>query len=147
MTLLANACRTPVVDRRRRSYRRSRAGRRWACWACGLVLGGCAAVCDEYTEGLARHRPIAEGATLTARQQALLRPPRRPACEAEPPAKQEAGAAPNSAEANLALRIKLEYERECYRQAEVRVREQLRALQAALAKAAKTQTASAPGAP
>jgi len=132
MTLLANACRTPVVDRRRRSYRRSRAGRRWACWACGLVLGGCAAVCDEYTEGLARHRPIAEGATLTARQQALLRPPRRPACEAEPPAKQEAGAAPNSAEANLALRIKLEYERECYRQAEMRVRRQLKALQAAV---------------
>jgi hypothetical protein len=34
--------------------------------------------------------------------------------------------------ASLALRIKLEYERECYRQAELRVRERLHALQGAV---------------
>jgi hypothetical protein len=39
--------------------------------------------------------------------------------------------------ADLALRIKLEYERECYRQAEARVREQLRKLQASTSETIK----------
>jgi hypothetical protein len=141
------AVRPAAFDRWRRGWRRSRAGR-LACCACGLVLGGCAAVCDEYTDGFAGRGPRAVGSIPVARREALLRTPPRPACETDAPDKQrDAGAAPNGAEASLALRIKLEYERECYRQAEKRVREQLRALQAAVVKAGKTQTASAPGAP
>jgi hypothetical protein len=107
---------------------------------CGLVLGGCAALCDEYTDDSAarsaRRAPTAESATFAARKAALLRPPRTPACEAEP-ADKPSGAAPSAANADLALRIKLEYERECYRQAERRVRAQLLSLQALMTDATK----------
>ena len=40
--------------------------------------------------------------------------------------------------ADLALRIKLEYERECYRQAEIRVRDRLRQLQGAVSETIKS---------
>ena len=40
--------------------------------------------------------------------------------------------------AELALRIKLEYERECYRQAEMRVRERLHQLQSSIGETVKS---------
>jgi hypothetical protein len=40
--------------------------------------------------------------------------------------------------AELALRIKLEYERECYRQAEIRVRDRLRQLQGSVSESIKS---------
>ena len=72
--------------------------------------------------------------------QALLAPQDKPDCESTgrhlPSSGASAAVAPTPApttpemNADLTLRIKLEYERECYRQAEARVREQLRKLQA-----------------
>ncbi len=113
---------------------------------CGLVLGGCAALCDEYTDDYAarsaRRAPTAESATFAARKAALLRPPRTPACETGP-ADKPSGDAPIATNAVLALRIKLEYERECYRQAERRVRAQLLSLQALVADATKAHGAPA----
>jgi hypothetical protein len=40
--------------------------------------------------------------------------------------------------AEMALRIKLEYERECYRQAEARVRERLHQLQSSISETVKS---------
>jgi hypothetical protein len=40
--------------------------------------------------------------------------------------------------ADLALRIKLQYERECYRQAEMRVRDRLRQLQSSVSETIKS---------
>jgi hypothetical protein len=40
--------------------------------------------------------------------------------------------------AELAVRIKLEYERECYRQAEIRVRDRLRQLQGSVSETIKS---------
>ena len=64
--------------------------------------------------------------------QALLTPHRQPDCESDLPDGQKvASLAPLQPDANadLAMRIKLDYERECYRQAELRVRESLQKLQ------------------
>jgi hypothetical protein len=122
-----------------------------ASMGCGLMLGGCAALCDEYTDGsvgrAARRAQTAESATFAGRKAALLRAPTKPECETQTADVHSAAvAAPSTSNADLALRIKLEYERECYRQAEARVREQLLSLQAAVAeamKAAHGTTASA----
>lgn len=94
---------------------------------------------------------------ISAPSQALLTPEHKPDCEADaavaeraksPPTRvarregEEAPAntsdvsdaqrptPPSAADADLALRIKLEYERECYKQAEGRVRARLQQLQA-----------------
>lgn len=68
---------------------------------------------------------------------ALMEAPKEPDCggasEKKPVAAAGKGAQEASGEdanADLALRIKLEYERECYRQAEARMRERLKQLQA-----------------
>jgi len=48
------------------------------------------------------------------------------------------GPEPLDREAEMALRVKLEYERACYRQAEIRVRERLRQLQGSVADTIKS---------
>jgi hypothetical protein len=139
---LTRAGRTPFLYRRRRGH--GPPCRVLAAVGCGLVLGGCAALCDEYTDGSAarsaRRAASAEGATFAGPKAALLRPPPKPACE-ETADGRSAGAS-STTKADLALRIKLEYERECYRQAETRVREQLLSLQAAVADARKAHGAT-----
>jgi hypothetical protein len=55
------------------------------------------------------------------------------------------GAGPD-ANVDLALRIKLEYERECYRQAEMRVRDRLKLLQASTAQTIRTIKGGEPAA-
>src|SRR5262245_59273446 len=110
---------------------------------CALFFAGCAPVYSDYTEGVSEGpvtRPRRDAAKKSARtsipvpSEALLAIPAKPDCEAA--GQQLASTAgvpspsPTEKNADLALRIKLEYERECYRQAEVRVREQLRKLQA-----------------
>jgi hypothetical protein len=56
-----------------------------------------------------------------------------PASAAMVPPKAEA-----DRDAELALRVKLEYERECYRQAEIRVRDRLRQLQGSVSETIKS---------
>jgi hypothetical protein len=97
-------------------------------------LAGCAALYDDFLESSDAwhaHRGQARADTfLPASHQALLVPPRKPECEAAAGGRRLAPEGDVNSE--LAERIKLEYERECYRQAELRVRRQLRALQAAV---------------
>ena len=72
--------------------------------------------------------------------QTLLQPLNEPDCGAEQPdAQRVASAAPAQPDPNadLALRIKLDYERECYRKAEERVRQRLQKLQAATSETVK----------
>ena len=61
------------------------------------------------------------------------------------PTAAEEGAA-NDANADLALRIKLEYERECYRQAEARMRDRLKQLQASTTQTVRAVKGAEPGA-
>jgi hypothetical protein len=117
----------------------ARARARCALVACALSLAGCAQAYSDYTESvpdrpaISPRRQVAKK-TIPLPNQALLVVPGKPDCEAG--GQQLASAAvvppspPSEKNADLALRIKLEYERECYRQAESRVREQLRKLQA-----------------
>jgi hypothetical protein len=119
---------------------------RWALVACALSLAGCAQAYSDYTESVP-DRPAVGPRRLVAKKaipvpnQALLAAPGKPDCEAG--GQQLASAAvvppspPSEKNADLALRIKLEYERECYRQAESRVREQLRKLQASASETVK----------
>lgn len=104
---------------------------------------------------------------MPAPSQALLTPEHEPTCESDPVITDKARQAPTrvaklqreetsahasyvsdaqqsatpvqpATDADLALRIKLEYERECYKQAEGRVRARLQKLQAWTADIAKT---------
>jgi hypothetical protein len=99
--------------------------------AC-LLLAGCAEYDDFPNRPLAEVADARNGTTQVVwrRSRALLSPPRKPECDAE--AAGNPPVATGDGNADLALRIKLEYERECYRQAELRVRRQLKALQAAV---------------
>jgi hypothetical protein len=114
------------------------------CVAC-LLFGGCAALCDDYGAGPYApfvRREAADARDIWAkpswrRARTLLAPPGKPECDAEAAGKPPAAAGDGNAE--LALRIRLEYERECYRQAELRVRRQLKRLQAAIAEEAAAQ--------
>ena len=93
---------------------------------CALSLAGCAQAYSDYTEtvsdrpAIGPRRQVAKKA-IPLPNQALLAVPGKPDCEAS--GQQLASAAgvpslPSEKNADLALRIKLEYERECYRQAE-----------------------------
>jgi hypothetical protein len=110
------------------------------------TLGGCA----EYSDYAIPHgsggsaQRTANAKKIPLPDRALLETQPAPDCEAramqrgdkerrvdaaafvKPAIPDDASADPN---ADLAFRIKLEYERECYRQAERRVRDQLKALQ------------------
>jgi hypothetical protein len=125
---------------------RARALARCAIVACALSLAGCAQAYSDYNESVSDgpatspRRHVAKKA-IPLPSQALLAVPGKPDCEAS--GQQLASAAivpsspPSEKNADLALRIKLEYERECYRQAETRVREQLRKLQASASETVK----------
>jgi hypothetical protein len=103
-----------------------------------LALAGCAPDYDAYTDAVSERAVTRPKKHVAAKpvplpNQALLAPQRQPDCEAEmADAQRLASLAPLEPDANadLALRIKLEYERECYRQAEMRVRDRLQKLQA-----------------
>ena len=112
---------------------------------CGPLLVGCAGMCGEYDDGRSdpRHGRASHSlaaAFRTLAQQARLASPPKAECEEEAAAAEKKAAqapAERDANAELALRIRLEYERECYRQAELRVRKQLQALQSAAREAVK----------
>lgn len=113
------------------------------------ALGGCAPELSDYyetsyTSSSSAQRSASAKPKIPLPDTALLKAQPVPDCDsprterankdrrvdtaslAKPTIPEDTGADPN---ADLALRIKLEYERECYRQAETRVRERLNALQ------------------
>ena len=120
---------------------------RCAVLLCALALAGCAPAYSDYHDlsdgSISRPRRQAAKKTIPLPSQALLASPSKPDCEAA--GQQLASADPSAlvvppkpeSDPDLALRIKLEYERECYRQAETRVREQLRKLQASASETVK----------
>jgi hypothetical protein len=72
---------------------------------------------------------------------ALLAAQPEPDCEVKAATSgEERGVAPSDPNADFALRIRLEYERECYRKAEMRVRARLEQLQASTAETIKVLT-------
>jgi hypothetical protein len=116
-------------------------------------MGGCASDFDDYVYDAPRKASTTSQRSAAARlkvplpDRALLEPQAAPDCEEQSIQQRadkerqrvarrsdseqvnrsdEATADPN---AELTLRIKLEYERECYRQAEARVRDRLKQLQ------------------
>jgi len=122
---------------------------RCAVVVCALALTGCVPAYSHHTERLS-DGPAAASKRQAAKKavplpsQALLAPQATPDCEGKGQGQQLASTdasavvAPRpETNADLALRIKLEYERECYRQAEARVREQLRKLQASTSETIK----------
>lgn len=139
---------TTVAASRKNPFLGMQVGARARCAmvACALSLAGCAQAYSDYTEtvsdrpAIGPRRQVAKKA-IPLPNQALLTVPGKPDCEAS--GQQLASAAgvlsspPSEKNADLALRIKLEYERECYRQAESRVREQLRKLQASASETVK----------
>ena len=118
---------------------------------CLLAVGGCAPGYGDYIDsaerpaGKARRTATAAVSTplrpIQAPRQALLEPISQPDCEiadrpgglgaadAHRTASVEPMPAQPPADAELALRIKVEYEKECYKQAEQRVRARLQGLQ------------------
>ena len=137
------ALRRPLID-----GLRARGGAKRAVVICALALTGCAPAYSNYTDALS-DAPVAGSKRQASKKavplpsQALLAPQGTPDCEgkgqqlASSDASAAAVAARPESNADLALRIKLEYERECYRQAEARVREQLRKLQASASETIK----------
>jgi len=88
-----------------------------ACWA--QALAGCAA-------GLAA--PSAQPIAMPVPARALLAAPPKPDCTFH-----ETGLGDTVSDAAQAARQKLEYERECYRRAEMQMRARVRRLQALIA--------------
>jgi len=134
----------PTIDGLQR-----RRGARRAVVVCALALTGCVPAYSHHTERLsdgpaaASKRQVAKKA-VPLPSQALLAPQATPDCEGKGQGQQLASTDASAAvalrpetNADLALRIKLEYERECYRHAEARVREQLRKLQASASETIK----------
>ena len=127
---------------------RTRSEARGAVVICALALTGCVPAYSHHTETLsdsqaAGSKRQAANKAVPLPSKALLAPLRTPDCEGDGQqlASSQATASVEPAQpksnADLALRIKLEYERECYRQAEARAREQLRKLQASAAETIK----------
>ncbi len=138
------ALRRPTID-----GLRARGRARCAVVVCALALTGCVPAYSHHTERLS-DGPVAASKRQVAKKavplpsQALLAPQATPDCEGKGQGQQLASTdasavvAPRpETNADLALRIKLEYERECYRQAEARVRQQLRKLQASASETIK----------
>jgi hypothetical protein len=134
------------------------------------VLGGCAQDFDEdygvyhSANSAAPQRTAKAKPKIPLPDRALLEIPPEPDCSAAQapkrpgrpqgatataglatPAAAEEGTA-GDANADLALRIKLEYERECYRQAEARMRDRLKQLQASTSQTVKAVKGAEPGA-
>jgi hypothetical protein len=101
------------------------------------TLVGCAEYpCDDFDISPTASKDTARGsrARLPLPDRALLTAQPEPDCEVKATAPDAAkGAEQSDPKASLALRIKLEYERECYRKAEMRVRDRLKRLQASMA--------------
>ena len=141
--------------------------------ACAVASGGCAQDFDDaysvYYSGDAAPRKTAKIKPKTPQiplpDQALLESPAEPDCGAAQaprrpgrpesatataglatPAAASDGGASDDANADLAIRIKLEYERECYRQAEARTRERLKQLQASTTQTVKAVKGAEQGA-
>jgi hypothetical protein len=133
-------CRTPVLS----------------AVVCAVMLGGCAAQELKIDEVYGGYYP-ADSADSVARKRVAKAKPKAPAADRallEVPPEPDCGAQKGRTEAasdlttqsiiggdgdpnaDLALRIKLEYERECYRRAEARMRDRVKQLQAST-KAAK----------
>jgi hypothetical protein len=132
-----------------------------ATFVCVLMLGGCAAQPLKFDEASGTYYPadsadsvapkrVAKGKPKApAAKRAVLETPAEPDCGAQksPGRAETAKAEPSMTEgagdanADLALRIKLEYERECYRQAEARMRDRVKQLQTS-GKAGKGSEAS-----
>jgi len=111
---------------------------------------GCAA---EYNQQ--GSRPQTAKSVIPLPERALMQPRGEPACELEAPQDKSSEAAeqtrpparewePNrkqgqgDANAALGLRIRLEYERDCFRRAELQTRDRLHRLQTAVGKTIKT---------
>lgn len=105
------------------------------------IIGGCAAgaMPSEEPAELSRRIPLPPAAMLAAApvpscsaaaSTASATPPAAPAPAAAPPAATAPAAEP-AADATLAQRLKLEFERDCYKAAEAQMRRRLARLQAA----------------
>jgi len=113
--------------------------RGWAllCALGVFALTCCALPCDEMYEGDPGRGPPARREVVAKRAappgQGLLAPASAPHCEGDGPDPKRAALATAESDPNgaLALRIRLEYERECYRRAELRVRKRLEKVLAA----------------
>ena len=153
-------CRAQAVDRHG-SFASLRAASRvlvLAITVLGAATSGCAPLYHD--DDFARPRPRSQS-RVPLPKAALLAPQAAPDCgetrtaDASPAAGQSkrmasaatpepasAATVPPSPDADrnaeLALRIKLEYERECYRQAEMRVRERLHQLQSSVGETVKS---------
>ena len=129
-----------------------------AITALGAAVSGCAP--PYHDDDFARPRTRSESRVPLPRA-ALLSPQSAPDCEepktadarptAGDPKRMASTVVPEPASAamvrpnpdadknaELALRVKLEYERECYRQAEIRVRDRLRQLQSSVSETIKS---------
>jgi hypothetical protein len=114
-----------------------------------LVQAGCASDHSDYGYAVSpasasvAKKPSAK--RVPSPDQALLAPQRKPDCEsgaaiaetAHTPEGAQPASSASDAGVDMALRIKLEYERECYKQAEIRARERLLRLQAWTAETVK----------
>jgi hypothetical protein len=124
------------------------------------MLGGCAAQPLKFDEVSGTYYPDNSADSVAPKRVAKAKPKvqsagRTPEAPAEPDCGAQKGSgraeaaradqsSPDGAgdpNADLALRIKLEYERECYRQAEARMRDRVKQLQAS-SKAAKGSESS-----
>jgi hypothetical protein len=117
-----------------------------AALACAVMLGGCGQglKIDEVYGGyyppnsansVAPKRVAQVKPKPPATARALLKTPSEPDCGVQKGRPESADSASTDPNAELATRIRLEYERECYRQAEARMRDRVKQLQSA--KAAK----------
>jgi hypothetical protein len=102
---------------------------------CAATLVGCAEYpYDDYDISPTASKNTERGSRARMPDRALLTAQPEPDCEVKPTASDAAKSAEQSdPKVGLALRIKLEYEKECYRKAEVRVRDRLKRLQASTA--------------
>src|SRR5262245_17882874 len=119
---------------------------------CAFLLLGCA---SEYGQQVGKPRSTKVEIPLPER--ALLQPQGEPGCELKasqeeggegaeqrgkplphPPAESNRKLGQVGSNAALGLRIKLEYERDCFRRAEIQARDRLHQLQAAVGKTIKT---------
>lgn len=120
---LAASVRGGASDRRRASLRVALAG---AC-ACLAVTVGCA---PEYRS---RSYGDADAGPATMDRLSRLLPLPGPALLSAQPAPDCPALARRDSDQSLTQRMMLEFERECYRQAEIRVRERLQRLQGSVA--------------
>jgi hypothetical protein len=116
-----------------------------AALVCTAILGGCGKPLEvdqvyggynlpEYADSVAPKRvaKIKPKATASA-ERVRADTPTEPDCGAQKGRTESADSASTDPNAELATRIRLEYERECYRQAEARMRDRVKQLQSAKA--------------